>query len=209
MWLAKLKRSRLDKHRWGTPTAGNPSGWWHSQSVSGWVIRWDITLLNEFSSAGCAGFCNEPGLCNEPQHPLLNNTSRKESFHTLIEKVQNEKKQRDLLGPVLMTKLRIESGVHQWLTAHELCHCRCYFPSSFVMIQAQFLPFFCVFSSSFSTGAAVTWARSQPARVVCPALKAMSVITASHLAPERCKLPFLFYYFLPFIDDQAWRIFFF
>lgn len=64
-------------------------------------------------------------------------------------------------------------------------------------------------TSSASGAAVLTWAVSQPARVVCPALKATCVTTASHLAPERCKLPFLFYYFPPFIDVQAWRIFFF
>lgn len=59
-------------------------------------------------------------------------------------------------------------------------------------------------------GAAVlSWARSQLAWAVCPALKATCVTTASHLAPDSCKLPSLFYYFIPFIDDQAWRIFFF
>lgn len=44
-----------------------------------------------FSSVGCAGFCNEP------QRRHLNNTSREESFHSLIEKAQNEKKQRNQL----------------------------------------------------------------------------------------------------------------
>lgn len=51
---------------------------------------------------------------------------------------------------------------------------------------------------------------SVPASSGClSALKAVCVTTASHLAPERCKLPFLFCYFLPFIEVQAWRIFFF
>lgn len=42
----------------------------------------------------------------------------------------------------------------------------------------------------------------QLAQVVCPTPKAMRVIAASYLGPDICMLPFLFYYFLPFTDDQ-------
>lgn len=163
--------------------------WWHSQAPQKCVWVGDQMGHHAdafFSSAGCAGFCNEP------QHPpLTNNTSGEESFHSLIEKAQNEKETKASAGFCWRFRCRLhqaENGVRcTSVTARELCHCRYHFPLSRVMIQARFLPFPSVFSSppsglhnltrktSSDTGAAVTWARSQPAWVVCPALKSMCV----------------------------------
>lgn len=90
--------------------------WWHSRAPQKCVWVGDQMGHRAdafFSSAGCAGFCNEP------QHPLTNNTSGEESFHSLIEKAQNKRKQRDQRvsaegSGADYTGLRMEWDVHQW-----------------------------------------------------------------------------------------------
>lgn len=171
-----------------------------------------------FSSVGCARLCNEP--------QCLNNTPREESFHSLIEKVQNEKKQSNQLVSAAASRCQFRSWewrkmyISGWqhmssATADTISP---YLVSWFRHTSFHFPWCFVVLLQACTTRHGelpvleeqLCWpGQVPPARVVCPAVKATFVTTASHLAPERCKPPLLFYYFPPFIDDQAWRIFFF
>lgn len=226
LWLANSEGVSHTSTREELPQQEILQAWWHSPAAQKRVWVGDQMGHHAdalFSSVGCAGFCNKP------QHPhVSNNTSREESFHSLIEEVQNEKKQRYQLVSAEAFWCRLPGwewsktyiSDSTWALPLQIlfplisCHDTGTIPSIHLhsFIHSTFSSVFPnppsglhnqTWKTSSVTGAAATWARSQPARVVCPALKATCVISASHLAPERCKLPFLFYYFLPFIDDHA------
>lgn len=145
-----------------------PEAWLGGRADGADVLRCSLHHAGVlFSSAACAGSCHE--------HHCLSNTAREESFLSLLEKVQNEQKQRNQLVPAEVFQCQLWSWewnkmyISGWQHVSSATADIIYFPLFHVMILARFFPFSWVFSSSPSGLHNQTW-RISRARSSCAEL---------------------------------------